>query len=86
MREVLEIKKNPQLFQILFLRNDKSQKVEVQEVKEVDFIEVQDHLQQGESVFITSKRSQKLKAPKQKTKPNRLMKTRMLEAFYLDHV
>ncbi len=85
LRQVLQTRKNPRPFQVLFLRNDVGQQVEVHEVKQVDFIEVLDHLEHGESVFITSKRSQKLDAPKRKCKINQPSKTRMVEAFYLDH-
>ncbi len=86
LRQVLETGKNLRRFQVLFLQNDACQQVEVHEVKQVDFIEVLDHLEHGESVFITSKRSQKLNAPKRKSKMNKPSKTRMVEAFYLDHV
>lgn len=87
LREMLEIKKTkPQRFQVLFLRNDAGQQVEVHEVGQVDFLDVKDHLEHGESVFITSKRSQKVNAPKRKEATCRAAKTRMVEAFYLDHV
>lgn len=86
LRQVLETRKNLRRFQVLFLRNDACQHVEVHEVKQVDFIEVLDHLEHGESVFITSKASQKLNAPKGKGKTNQPAKTRLVEAFYLDHV
>ena len=39
LRKMLNIKKiKPRNFQVLFLRNDDSQDIEVHEVKEVDFI------------------------------------------------
>jgi hypothetical protein len=84
LREMLEIKKAKPKFQVLFLRNDSSQEVEVQDVKQVDFLTIQEHLEQGESIFITSKPSQKLNAPKHKGKAPRNMKTRIATAFYLD--
>jgi hypothetical protein len=69
LREMLEIKKAKlQKFQVLFLRNDSSQEGEVQDVKQVDFLTIQEHLEQGESIFITSKPSQKLNDPKHKDK------------------
>ena len=87
LREMLQIKKTkPQRFQVLFLRNDPSQQVEVQDVGQVDFTEVQDHLEHGESVFITTKRSQKLKTLKRKEVACRVPKTRIVETFYLDHL
>jgi hypothetical protein len=85
LREMLEIKKAKlQKFQVLFLRNDSSQEVEVQDVKQVDFLTIQEHLEQGDSVFITSKPSQKLNEPKHKDKARRNMKTRIATAVYLD--
>ncbi len=84
LKEQFTIKKaNRQSFQILFLRNDSSQEVEVQEVNEVDFFTVQQHLEQGESVFITSKQRQKLPIPKSRNRISRL-KTALITAFYFD--
>ena len=54
-------KQKPQIFQAMFLRNDKSQSVEIFEEEKIDFAKVQEHLDKGDSVFITSKNSQKLK-------------------------
>jgi hypothetical protein len=48
------------LFKLLFLKDDEDQSVEVEEVEEIDFRRVEKHLAQGESVFITPKRAQKL--------------------------
>ena len=65
MKESIQRKRErPQVFQALFLNNDKSQNVEVQEAQQIDFMRVQEHLERGGSVFITSKNSQKLKMPK----------------------
>jgi hypothetical protein len=87
LRKMLKIKKmKPPKFQVLFLRNDESQEVEVQEVKEVDFLTVQERLEHGESVFITSKNSQKVIAPKPKNQMPKSMKTKFVTAFYLDRV
>ena len=67
LSELVEFKgEKPQTFQVVFLRNDCSQEVEVQEAEQVDFLKIQEHLERGESVFITSKASQKLKAPRGK--------------------
>ena len=61
LRELLRVNSDKtQMFQVLLLRNDASQEVEIQEANEVDFLKVQEHLKQGGSVFITSKNSQKL--------------------------
>jgi hypothetical protein len=71
-------------FQVLFLRNDATQDVEVHEVKQVDFLTVQERLELGESVFITSKRSQKVGAPKNNKLISKGAKTRLVHAFSMD--
>jgi hypothetical protein len=87
LSEILRAKKEKSKeFQVLFLRNDPTQKVEVQDVREVDFFKVQEHLKHGESVFITSKRSQKLKPPKEKRRVSIGTRRKLVTAFYLDHV
>jgi hypothetical protein len=87
LSEILRTKKQKsQEFQVLFLRNDSTQKVEVQDVREVDFFKVQEHLKHGESVFITSKKSQKLKDPKEKHCVSIGSKRKLVSAFYLDRV
>ena len=55
-----EIKEEKPLFQLFFLRNNENQSVEVEEVEEIDFRKVKEHLEKGESVFITLKRKDKL--------------------------
>ena len=47
-------------FQLFFLLNNENQGIEVVEVEEIDFTEVEKRLEKGESVFITRKRKQKL--------------------------
>ena len=87
LSKMLKTKKvKPQQFQVLFLRNDATEEVEIHEVKQVDFLTVQERLEQGQSVFITSKNSQKVKAPKQKNKVPQSMKTKLVTAFYFDRV
>ena len=51
------------LFQVLLIDNDASEDVEVQESKQVNFLQVKEHLKNGGSVFITSKHSQKTSSP-----------------------
>ena len=89
LRNTLQVRKErPHVFQALFLRNDKSQNVEVMEGKQIDFTMVQEHLENGGSIFITSKNSQKLKleAPK-KAKPFRNRdKKKTVTVFYFDHL
>jgi hypothetical protein len=84
LRQILQTKKAKPKFQVLFLRNDVGQEVEVHDVKQVDFLTIKEHLEHGESVFITSKPAQKLKDPKPKSKASRSMKTRIATAFALD--
>ena len=59
-------KERAQVFQVLLL-SDASEEVEVQEAEKIDFLRVQRHLRHGGSVFITSKNSQKLARPREKT-------------------
>jgi hypothetical protein len=59
----------PTVFQVLLLDNDEDD-VAVQEAKQVDFIQVREHLKNGGSVFITSRSSQKLSFPKTKATLN----------------
>jgi len=60
-KKVVEINEEKPLFQLIFLKVDEDQSVEVEEVEEIDFTEVERRLKQGESVFITSKPKQKPK-------------------------
>jgi len=89
LRELIDIKteKTP-LFQVMLLRNDAAQEVEVHEGENVDFLRIQDHLKQGGSVFITSKCSQKLSGPtlKQRRASRKRSAMRTVTAFYFDHV
>jgi hypothetical protein len=62
LKELCHDKRQKQrLFQSLFLSNGKSKDVMVLEDEYIDFEEVQKHLDNGGSVFITSKNSQKLR-------------------------
>jgi len=60
LRNVVEVDEEKPLFQVFFLKDDEYQSVEVKEVEEIDFEEVKKRLEQGESVFITRKRKQRL--------------------------
>ena len=60
LRKVVEINKEKPMFQLFFLKEDEDGSVQVEEVEEIDFREVERRLKQGESVFITRKRKQKL--------------------------
>jgi len=59
LRSNLQVTNDKSMFQLLFLKDDENQSVEVEEVEEIDFRKVKEHLEQGESVFITPKRKEK---------------------------
>jgi len=59
-RNSIEINGEKTLFQLFFLRNNENQTVMVEEVEEIDFGKVKERLEQGESVFITLKRKEKV--------------------------
>ena len=61
-RKITKVYEEDPLFQLFFLKDDKDQSVEVKEVEEIDFAEVKNHIERGESVFITRKRREKLDA------------------------
>jgi hypothetical protein len=54
----------PSLFQVLLLDNDASLNVQVHEAAKVDYSTVKEHLKKGGSVFITTRKQQKLSPPK----------------------
>ena len=62
LRKVIEVDEERPLFQLFFLKDDEYQSVEVEEVEEIDFREVERRLKRGESVFITHRRKQELNA------------------------
>ena len=74
------------LFQVLLLDNDDSEDVEVQEAKQVDFFQVKEHLKNGGSVFITSKRSQKIVRPKAKAQLNYSKSRKNYGALFQQHL
>jgi hypothetical protein len=87
LKGIVEAKKEKvRVFQVLMLSNNASQKVEVQEDEKVDFLKVQEHLQQGGSVFITSKRSQKIALPKEKKALRNKGDKKKVMFFYFDHL
>jgi len=87
LKGVVEVKKEKvRVFQVLMLNNDAIQKVEVQEDEQVDFLRVQEHLQQGGSVFITSKRSQKIALPKERKALRDKCDKKKVMFFYFDHL
>ena len=67
LKSVITVREDkPRMFQVLLLDNDGSEDVEVEEAEHVDFDRVEEHLAHGGSVFITSKRSQKIMASRDK--------------------
>jgi len=67
------------LFQMFYLKDDEDQDVEVKEVEEIDFRGVKGRLEQGESVFITLKRKEKVET--------RLVKEKALaESWYFTRI
>lgn len=73
-------------YQVLLLDNGKSRDVKVQETDLIDFRQVEDYLRHGGSVFITSKRSQKLASPKEnKIQPKKNDAGKSAIGF-LDHI
>jgi hypothetical protein len=57
-KTVMKNKKKEAPFQLFFLKNDETKNVEVIELNEISFEDVKNHLERGESVFITRKREQ----------------------------
>lgn len=60
LKNIVEVNEEKPLFRLFFLKNSEYQSVEVVEVEDIDFREIKKHLEQGESVFISHKRQQKL--------------------------
>lgn len=88
LRELVEIKtEKARTFQVMLLGNDASDHVEVHEEREVFLPRIQEHLQRGGSVFITSKPSQKIaiRAMQEKGQQRRRA-AKTVTAFYFDHV
>ena len=66
--EVLRFVDDRRLYQVLFLRDDDSRSVRVDEVSVVDFDVVRSHLERGESVFITQRRGAEFRLAKRRTR------------------
>lgn len=60
LKNIIQELEKRQPFQILFLKDDENQSVEVKEIEEIDLAEIKTHLEQGESIFITRKSEPKL--------------------------
>ena len=82
---ILNKKTKVPLFQVLLIDNDASEDVEVQEAKQVNFLRVKEHLKNGGSVFITSKRSQKIVQPKTKAQLNYNKSRRNYGVHFREH-
>jgi hypothetical protein len=87
MKSLITVKKDkPQVFQVLLLDNNETEDVEVEEAEQVDFERVEEHLAHGGSVFITSKRSQKIASLRDKKKPRSKKRMRTVTVFRLNGV
>jgi len=74
MSSIKEIGKRNPLFQLIFLREDDDECVEVEEAEYVDFAEVKKRLENGESVFIVRKQVEKLKKLNHRLAANQAVK------------
>jgi len=54
--KAIEVNEEKSFFQLLFLKDDTAQRIQV---KEINFKEVEKHLERGEAVFIRPNRCQK---------------------------
>lgn len=87
MMSLIKVKKNkPRVFQVLLLDNDENEEVEVEEAEQVDFSRVEEHLEHGGSVFITSKRSQKITSPRGERKQRGKKRMQKVMVFHLNGV
>ena len=86
MTNVLKKRIKSSVFEVLLLGNDESEDVEVQEVTQVDFFQVKEHLKNGGSVFITSKGSQKMSYPKTKAQQNYSNSRETYRLFFRQHL
>jgi hypothetical protein len=62
LKDISKMEKEKSLFQMVFLKDNKDQSVEVEEFTEISCDLIRTRLEQGESVFITRKRTQKLRS------------------------
>jgi hypothetical protein len=83
---ILNKKTKIPVFQVLLLDNKASEGVEVQEATRVNFLQVKEHLQNGGSVFITSKDAQKIAFPKTKLQQNYSKSRRSYGALFRQHL
>ncbi len=60
LSRVYGTRKEEPTFQVIVLKNDRDQSVWVDEVEEIDFSEIIKLLKLGESIFITSKKKNKV--------------------------
>ncbi|UCE16584.1 MAG: hypothetical protein JSV12_02970 [Candidatus Bathyarchaeota archaeon] len=67
------------LFQLFFLKDDEDQSVEIEEVEKVDFEKVTQRVKRGDSVFITSKRKEKMET-------SLVARGDTEESWYFDHI
>lgn len=72
MNNLIEINKKEPIFEILFLKNDEEKYVEAYETNNLSCSEIIEHLNRGESVFISNKthNQKKTKTPRIIENPN----------------
>jgi len=86
LKLVLNKKYRLPIFQVLLLNNARSLDVEVQESTQVDYGQVKEHLDNGGSVFITTKESKKLSNPRSKAQSNYSDSRRSYGALIQQHL
>ncbi len=78
-RNFVEIDEEKPLFQLFFLRNNENQSVIVEEVDKIDYRKVKERLEQGDSIFITLKR-------KEKVETSLVERDNAAELWYFPHI
>ena len=55
LTNVVELAEEDLVFHVFFLANDENKNVKIEEVREIDFESIAEHLLQGESIFMAPK-------------------------------
>jgi len=79
LRKVVKGKKEKLSFELLFVKDDVYQSVEVEEAEIINFEKMEERLEKGESVFIITKRKQHFKTSQTSRKD-------AAEPWYITHV
>lgn len=78
-RNFVENDEEKPLFQLFFLRNNENQSVIVEEVDKINYRKVKERLEQGDSIFITLKRKEKVEA-------SLVERDQAAELWYFSHI